>query len=563
MVRASVVMAPRHRAALHSPSSIAIDTLGAVDIADTGNNRIRNVAGLVTVPTAGLSTNSLIFNPQVIGRTSGAQTVTLTNTGPAPMQFANAAITGANSNSFAETNNCPATLAPQADCTINVTFTPATSNSGNPLTANLSISDSAPGSPQLVSLTGTGVSAVSLAPPGLSFPLQINTTTSASQSITVTNNQTVTLNIASIAISGSNAISFAQVNSCGAALTAGSSCVITVTFTPNTTGSNTAVITITDDAPGGSQTATLFGLGTGATATFSPTSLTFSTTQAVSTTSAAQVVTLTNNGKETLNISNIGFSGTNNGDFGQTTTCGATLAPGANCPISVTFTPTGGGTRTAQLTLNDSAGDSPQTMNLIGTGIDFQVVIPSGGFTSQTVTAGASTIYNIEVDAIGGAASTDSIKVTLTCGNIPLGATCTLPNSSVTVTPTTSAQVSFTVTTTAAPALAPPNRWFRLGPPARLLLAFYVVAMLAILSMYRWKQRYSSAFQGRRGKLAGAMLLVTLMVGTAGMISSCSPNTAVSSNGGTGTTAAGIYMLNITGTENTDSHTVQVTLIVQ
>jgi hypothetical protein len=60
-------------AQLHSPSSIAIDTLGAVDIADTGNNRIRSVAGLVVVPVASLTPPTLTFNPTVIARSTKRQ----------------------------------------------------------------------------------------------------------------------------------------------------------------------------------------------------------------------------------------------------------------------------------------------------------------------------------------------------------------------------------------------------------------------------------------------------------------------------------------------------------
>jgi trimeric autotransporter adhesin len=552
---------PALSAQLHSPSSIAIDSLGAIDIADTGNNRIRNVAGLVIVPIASLTPPTLVFNPTVIGRNSPAQIATLTNTGTTPMQVAGINFTGANANAFSQTNNCPATLAGGANCTINVTFTPTT---GGAAAANLSVSDSAPGSPQLVAMTGTGVSAVSLAPAGLSFPLQINTTSSAPQSITLTNNQTITLNISGITLTGSNSSSFSQINTCGAALTAGSSCVITVTFTPNLTGSNTAIVSIADDAPGSPQTATLFGLGTGATATMTPTTLTF-TTQAVATTSTAQTVTVTNSGKETLNISAIFFTGTNNGDFAQSaTTCGVTVLPGANCTISVTFMPTAGGSRTAALSINDSAGDSPQSINLFGTGIDFQLVVPNGGSSSQTVTAGGNVLFAIEVDAVGGLTSSDSIKVALTCGTVPTGATCTLPQASVTVSPGTSASVSFNVSTTAKPALAPPIRWPNFRTPwGRVMIAFYTLALLAFLSFYRWTRTHQYALKGRSRKLASAMLLVMLLAGSVGLVSGCGGPAAVVSTGTAGTTVPGTYNLSITGTNGNNTHTLIVTLIVQ
>jgi sugar lactone lactonase YvrE len=548
-------------AQLHSPSSIAIDTLGAVDIADTGNNRIRSVAGLVIVPVASLTPPTLTFNATVIARSSAAQIATLTNTGTAPMQVSGIGFTGTNANSFSETDNCPATLAGGANCTINVTFTPTV---GGALTANLNVSDSAPTSPQTVALTGTGVSAVTLAPAGLSFPLQINTTTSSPQSITVTNNQTVTLNITSLTITGANSSSFSQVNTCGAALTSGNSCVITVTFTPNTTGSNSAIVSIADDAPGSPQTGTLFGLGTGATATMTPTKLTFAT-QAVATTSAAQVVTVTNGGKETLNINTIIFTGTNNGDFSQTTTCSSTVLPAGTCTISVTFLPTAGGSRTASLTLNDSAGDSPQSINLFGTGIDFEMVIPSGGSASQTVTAGSSALFAFQVNAVGGSATSDSITVKLVCpSTLPTGVGCQLPQSSVTVSPGTSANVSFTVTTTAKTALAPPNRWPNFGSPlGRRVLALYAIALLALLSLYRWIHNNADAFQGSPRRLASAVLLLMLMIGSVGFVSGCGSSEPPPSNGPPGPTLPGTYTISITGTAGNDTHALALKLVVQ
>jgi hypothetical protein len=329
-------------------------------------------------------------------------------------------------------------------------------------------------------------------------------------------------------------------------------------FTPTITGANSATISITDDASGSPQTATLFGLGTGATATMTPTSLTFKT-QAVATTSTAQVVTVTNSGKETLNISSIIFTGTNNADFSQTTTCGPTVLPAGTCTISVSFQPTAGGSRTASLTLNDSAGDSPQSINLFGTGIDFQIVVPSGGTATEMVTQGGSALFAVEVDAVGGSAPTDTIKVAITCGTIPVGATCTLPESSVTVSPGTSASISFTVATTAAPAILWPN--FR-TPLGRLLIAFYLLTLLAFVGFYRWTRKHSDALGGRRRRWAGAMLFVILLTGVTGLVTGCGSANVVTP-GATGTTLPGTYNLSFTGAAGNDTHTLVVTLVVQ
>ena len=77
--------------------------------------------------------------------------------------------------------------------------------------------------------------------------------------------------------------------------------------------------------------------------------------QSTGTTSAAQNVTLTNSGSQTLTISTIAVTGTNSTDFAQTNNCPANLAPGAGCTISITFTPTTTGTRLAAITISDNA----------------------------------------------------------------------------------------------------------------------------------------------------------------------------------------------------------------
>jgi len=81
-----------------------------------------------------------------------------------------------------------------------------------------------------------------------------------------------------------------------------------------------------------------------------------------------RIETLTNQGTETLNITSINVTGTNAADFPKTTTCGSTLAPAASCTVSVSFTPSATGARTANLVFTDDAADSPQTVLLSGTG---------------------------------------------------------------------------------------------------------------------------------------------------------------------------------------------------
>jgi hypothetical protein len=105
-------------------------------------------------PWVSLTSTSVSFGNQGTGTTSLAQAVMLTNSGSQSLAIVSIAVTGTNSNDFAQTNNCPATLTPAASCTINVTFTPTTTGSRS---AAVTIADNAPNSPQTIALTGTGV----------------------------------------------------------------------------------------------------------------------------------------------------------------------------------------------------------------------------------------------------------------------------------------------------------------------------------------------------------------------------------------------------------------------
>ena len=102
-------------------------------------------------------------------------------------------------------------------------------------------------------------------------------------------------------------------------------------------------------------------------ATLSPSALNFGTI-AIGSTSAAKAVVLKNIGTANLTISRIVITGSNAGDFSQTTTCGTSLAAGASCKINVKFKPTGSGTRTAALNISDNAAGSPQKVTLSGIG---------------------------------------------------------------------------------------------------------------------------------------------------------------------------------------------------
>lgn len=127
------------------------------------------------------------------------------------------------------------------------------------------------------------------------------------------------------------------------------------------------------------------------TVKLSPASLSFGN-QVISGTSATKSATLTNSDKvNSLTIDDIEASG----NYAQTNNCGSALAPGAKCTISVTFTPLLPGAITGEITFQDNAANSPQMVNLSGTGIyplSFKPTSLSFGTVSVGNTSTAQTI---------------------------------------------------------------------------------------------------------------------------------------------------------------------------
>jgi hypothetical protein len=268
----------------------------------------------------------------------------------------------------------------------------------------VSITDNASGSPQTVSLSGTGTAGVvSLSASSLAFGNQSVGVTSAAQTVTLSNTGTAALSITSLALTGTNASDFAQTNACGSSVAAGSNCTISVTFTPVASGSRTASLSIADNASGSPQTVSLSGTGTAALVSLSPTSLAFGN-QGVDVTSTAQTVTLSNTGNAALSITSLAPTGTNASDFAQSNTCGSSLAAGANCTIAVMFTPSVAGTEAASLSLADNASGSPQTVSLSGAGTH-DVILSWTASTTPGVVG-----YNVFRGATSGGESTTPLN---------------------------------------------------------------------------------------------------------------------------------------------------------
>ncbi len=297
-------------------------------------------------------------------------------------------------------------------------------------------------------LPGGVAPVATLTPATQDFGSVATATSSAAKTFTLTNTGTVPYPVSGVAVSGD----FAQTNNCPAALIAAASCTVSVTFTPTATGARSGTLSVTSTGST-TLTATLTGTGTApsATLTLTPASLAFGTS-AVGASSAAQVLTLTNSGTGAATLGTPAVTG----DFAQTTTCGSTLAAGANCTLSVTFAPTAAGARSGSMTI--VSGGTSLASTLSGTGGAQISLTPGSAAFPPTAVGSTSTAQVFTVTNTSGAAltfgtgainltpATTVFAQTNTCGTgLAAGATCTV---NVTFAPTATGSFSSTLTVT-------------------------------------------------------------------------------------------------------------------
>ena len=237
---------------------------GRIDLAVLNTSNIGLLNDSLTVLLQGSFPAALLtplfhqLGEQAVGSTSPPQTVTtLTNTGNATLTISSIGTRNTNAADFATTNTCGASLAPSASCQISVTFTPTAQGSPS---AEVTVSDNGPGSPQTMEVSGsTPVAPVLVpAPSSISFPNQYVGTSGLPQTVTLTNTGLATLTITSVTASPAD---FGVLNNCANSIAAGSSCTIGVFFDPTAGGTRTGTLTLTDNAAGSPQTVALTGSG--------------------------------------------------------------------------------------------------------------------------------------------------------------------------------------------------------------------------------------------------------------------------------------------------------------
>jgi hypothetical protein len=271
-------------------------------------------------------------------------------------------------------NTCPASgssLNAGVTCTIGVTFTPASTGAKK---GAVLIADSDPTSPQLVGVTGTGISNVSLSPSSVTFATTAIGVSSAATKITLTNNTGVSITLGSPAVTVTGHFANATSTTCTNSLViaATGTCIINVTFKPTAVGYASGLLSVADSDVTSPQTVALQGTGTGIK--FTPATVNFGTVNKG--TQVNSTVTITNVGTTPVGFVGAEIAGANSPDFSDNygdgppcnNTTAAPLQPGATCTLTVYFLPTKVGTESAVYKVFDNSPGSPQSLTLTGKG---------------------------------------------------------------------------------------------------------------------------------------------------------------------------------------------------
>ncbi|HEX3438618.1 MAG TPA: choice-of-anchor D domain-containing protein [Pseudacidobacterium sp.] len=482
---------------------------------------------------------SLSFGNALVGTTTAAQNITISNTGGVSVNLQTPMVTG---DFQISANTCGTSLAPNFGCTVAVVFAPKASG---PRTGVFSIADSS--GTQTVQLAGNGQmpATASVSPTNLNFSTPVIVgDKSSGQVVTLTNNGDVALSQIAISVTGD----FTAENDCTALLAGHSSCAILVTFVPAQIGVATGALNVSTAL--GVQNVTLSGTGLAPPGvSVLPASVNFGP-EGVNIPSSQQSIAITNNGGSTLTGLTVALA--SSGDFAiAANSCAATgtLAPATSCNIALTFTPTQTGLRSGSLTVGASNLSAPFTVPLSGTGEDFQLAV--SGPTSAVIVNGQAATYQLQVVSVNGSSG----ALTMGCSGAPQNATCAINPSplsfgigggTATVTVTTG------VTSTSSSVDPVELRWQRMS-----------AAFAVLLPCVFWGLRKRSNLL-RCGLmcLASVALLASAACGT-------SASGGSSSSGGSGssptgpTTPSGVYTLNITASMGGLEKNVSVGLTVQ
>jgi hypothetical protein len=496
-------------------------------------------------PSVVLTPQEIDFGNQPLQIATTPVTVTLTNEGSAALSISSISSSG----DFRQTNTCGSSLAGGgATCTIQIIFTPT---SVGLQTVQITINDNAglsgASATQGITVTGRGIlsgGSLIFTPSKLTFSAQTINTTSGNQSALLVNNGNQAITITNITTAGP----FSQTNNCGpnfptvpASLNVSQSCTIAVSFTPTSTGSQTGSVEVSSNAVNGVTSVQLSGVGS---PIYSLSSNQRSSVLLIGTTSTT--FTISASGPSTF-LGSIALA------CGSGATC--TFSPSSiSAGQSSTLAVTGLSATTANPLNFTVTGTSSGQTATIALAIFFADYTLSATPSGTSVTAGNNATYTINATPTNGFSQT----VLLSCSGIPPGTTCYWNPPALIPTGVTGSTVSgtLTITTEAESRLAPPLRLPGIPPGLGrwvVLLGLLTLLAASVLGLGRTSVRMHT--HKVLALLLAAIALVIFGVSCENYVNPINITPHV--NG----TPSGTYAVTVTGTLGTGTGVVRATTV--
>ena len=304
-------------------------------------------------PVVTIVPDTLAFGTVLMGQTSPARTVTITNPGIQPAAVNSIATF---SNAFTQTNNCPASLLPGESCAVSVSYTPSQTQEEY---GQVAIVHDPIQTDDVIYMRGTGVpSAITPSTKYVQFGKQFVGSPALSRVVNLINSTPYTTSVAGVSVSAG----FQQTNNCSTPLLPLQSCRVAVTYQPTTNDTPVGTLTVSGLGPGGDQSVGLYATGLiNSDLTFTPMPLEMFSY--VGKPPGGAFGTLTNTSSKAITISSFQVKK----PFTQTNTCGTQLFAGQSCTVSATFTPKDAGIFSGTVSIQHSGAGSPQVIPLVGT----------------------------------------------------------------------------------------------------------------------------------------------------------------------------------------------------
>jgi hypothetical protein len=385
-----IQFAPTSAAAVNGSLTILSDASNsplAISITGTGTQ-----AGLTIAPSA------LTFGNVIVGQ-SGTQSVKLTNSGNSSVTVNLATVAG---NGFGISGlSLPTTLTGGQSLSFNAQFSPTVSGAE---AGSITFTDNAPGSPQVVSMVGTGVATNSslVANPGSVAFGNVSVGSSSPQTITLKNNGNTSATISAISATGTG---FSATGlSIPLTLAANQSTSFTAQFAPTTVGAVAGSVLITSTASNPTTSIALSGTGVQGNLTANPTSINFGSLLVGD--SASVSVTLRNSGTASVAVSQGSATGTGFSITGLAAP--QTLTAGQSTSFTAKFSPTTAGNATGSISILSNAPGSPLVIALSGSGTASQpqLTINPASVAFGSVSVGSTGSQTVTLTNPGNAALT-------------------------------------------------------------------------------------------------------------------------------------------------------------